>query len=195
MEKIDEHCQKILMVLLITEEKIRFNKLHRKLIKYNAKMSKPTLIEHLKHLTKDKVIQRNEESKQEVSYEINWKRLVNLSKAKQISQDIYNHVQNEKTFKSMSLSDQTAFAIGILTISQLLYLKISIDNILKPKNKLQNYYTYTILNNIYTIYPKWLLDSCKKSKEDSQKAITVIDKVIKELLETLFKTPLKTQKS
>jgi len=194
-KEIDIYCQKIFMVLATNNEKIRFNELWRKLNRLNAKMSKPTLIEHLKHLTENKVIQRNEEDKQNVSYEINWKKFKQLSKAKQISQDIYNHIQNEKIFKSMSLLDQTAFTIGILTISQLLYLKISINNILEPKNKLQNYYSYTTLNNIYAIYPKWLFDSCKKSKENNQKIITHIDKITKELLKTLFKTPPKTNHS
>lgn len=188
----DEYCRKIFMVLSLDNKKTRFNELHRKLIKYDAKMSKPTLIEHLNHLIKDKVIQRKQQDKQKVFYEVNWKKFEQLQKGIHVSQDIYNHIQNEEKFKSLSLQDQTAFTSAILDISQLFYLRICIDNILEPKNKLQNYYAFTTLNDIYRIYPIWLFDSCKKSKENSQKIIPIIERYIKELLETIFEKPLKT---
>lgn len=74
----DEYCRKIFMVLSLDNKKTRFNELHRKLIKYDAKMSKPTLIEHLNHLIKDKVIQRKQQDKQKVFYEVNWKKFEQL---------------------------------------------------------------------------------------------------------------------
>ena len=43
MEKMtDEYCEKIFDVLVINNEKIRFNKLYNLLIKLGAKMSRPT---------------------------------------------------------------------------------------------------------------------------------------------------------
>lgn len=190
-KKTDEYCRKIVMVLSIDNKKTRFNELYRKLTKYNAKMSKPTLIEHLNHLIKNKIIQLTQEDKQKVSYEINWKKLEQLQKGIQVSQDIYNHIQNEGTFKSLNLQDQTAFTLAISSISQLFYLRICIDSILEPKNKLQNYYAFTTLNDIYRIYPEWLFDSCEKSKENSQEIILHIDNFIEKILKTIFVTPQK----
>jgi len=178
MEKeINEYCKKILMVLTMYG-KLRFNELHRTLTKCNAKMSKPTLIKHLNHLLKKEIIQRDEEDKQRVSYELNLKKLKQLQEVKKINQEI---LKNEKEFKSMSLNQQIDFTIFILTISELLYLKLTILNILEPENKLQNYYSYNIIRIFYNIYTVWLSDSCKDSKENSQKIIRLINKNIKNI--------------
>jgi DNA-binding HxlR family transcriptional regulator len=188
----DEYCEKIFMVLIIINKKTRFNELHRQLTKYHAKMSKPTLIEHLiKHLVKNEIIQQNVEDTQKVTYEINWKRFKQLQKEinqqVEINQTALNRIKNEKEFKSRSLEDQTIFVTAMTTIGELSYLKLQIRNILEPENELQNYFSYTIIRKLYNIYATWLYDSCKKSKENSQKTINLIDKKIKMLRETCFK--------
>jgi len=182
--EIDEYCKKILMVLGMYG-KFRFNELHRTLIKCNAKMSKPTLIVHLNHLIEDEIILRNEEDKQRVSYELNLERLRQLQEVKKINQKI---LKNEKEFKSMGLDRQVNFTICLLTISELLYLKLTMLNILEPENKLQNLYSYNIVRIFYNIYTVWLSDSCKDSKENSQGIIRAIDREIKELTDTSFET-------
>ena len=180
--EIDEYCKKILLILGMYG-RFRFNELHRTLIKCNAKMSKPTLIVHLNHLVKNEMIQRNEEDKQKVSYELNLKRLKQLKEVKKINQKI---LKNEKEFKSMSLAQQVGFTVSTLTISELLYLKLIMLNILEPENKLQNLYSYNIVRIFYNIYTVWLSDSCKDSKENSQRIIRAIDNEIRELTDTPF---------
>jgi DNA-binding HxlR family transcriptional regulator len=189
MEKeADEYCERIFMVIVMNNGKIRFNELHRKLTMCGAKMSKPTLIEHLNHLVKRGIIQRNEEDKQRVSYELNWRELEQLQKAMKINQTALNEIGNEKRFKSKSLIQQEIFTTAMLTIGELFYLKLMILNILEPENKLQNYFSYTLIRKYYNIYATWLLDSCKNSKESSQKILRSIDKSIKTLKETFFET-------
>jgi DNA-binding HxlR family transcriptional regulator len=186
MEKeTDEYCEKIFMVLAIIG-KTRFNKLHQKLPKLGAKMSKPTLIIHLNHLVEKGIIQRNEEGKQKVSYELNWKRLKQLRKFKKANQIAIDQVRNKKMFKSMNSHQQIIFTTAMLTIAELFYLKLTILNTLEPENKLQNYYSYTIIRKLFNMYATYLLDSCKDSKENSQKIIHSIDKDIKTLTETCF---------
>ena len=178
-KETDKYCENIFMVLTMSNKKIRFNELHRTLTNYNAKMSKPTLIEHLKHLIKDEIIQRHEEDKQKVSYEINWKRHKHLKKTKEISLAIANQIRNEARFKSMSLVNQTIFITAMLTLGQLLYLKLIILNILEPENALLNRFSFVFTSKLYNFYTPWLLDSCKKSKENSQKILRHINKQIK----------------
>lgn len=188
----DEYCTKILMVLTIFDvwdkkKEIRFNKLHQELNKYdNAKMSKPTLIEHLKHLVENEIIQRDEKGKQKVSYRLNWKKFKQLQKDMKISQTTLNQIRNEKTFKIKSLDQQIGFTTTMLTIGELLYLKQMILNILEPENKLQNDFSSTIIRSLFNIYATWLYDSCKESKENSQKVLHSIDKITKELTEAFF---------
>lgn len=185
-KETDKYGEKIFMVLAMSDEKIRFNELHRTLTKYNAKMSKPTLIKHLNHLIEKEIIQRDEEGKQRVSYGMNWKRLEQLQKAKEINQTTLNQIRSEKRFKSMSLGQQTAFTTAMLTIGELFYLKLIILNILEPENKLRNCHSFTFIRRLYNIYAQWLLASCKESKENSQKILHLIDKNIKTLKETFL---------
>ena len=126
----DKYCERIFMVLSIVNEKIRFNELHRKLAMYGAKMSKPTLIEHLNHLVKDEVIERDEKDKQYVSYGINWKKLKQLAKFNKLDKSIPAELQNEKVFKSKNLNQQTIYTTAFLTIGELFFLKLMILNIL-----------------------------------------------------------------
>jgi DNA-binding HxlR family transcriptional regulator len=71
---LDEYCKKILAILLLLRRKIRFNELYRFLNQHGVKISKPTLSEHLKHLTKLKILVRQEEGIQKVTYRINSER-------------------------------------------------------------------------------------------------------------------------
>jgi len=187
MKKI--YCDKILMALLMGDKKTRFNELHRRLIKYGAKISKPTLIKHLNHLIKNEIIQRNEEDKQKVSYGLNWKRFKQLQKAEKINETALHLIKNEEGFKSETLGFQATFAAIMLSISDLFYLKLTMLNILEPENKLQNYFAYTLIRRLYSLYATWLFDSCKDSKENAQKTIHSIDKFIKALQEKFLEIP------
>jgi hypothetical protein len=182
----DEFCEKIVMVLTMSEENIRFNELHRRLAKLGAKMSKPTLIMHLNHLIENGTIQRDEQDKQNVSYGVDWKKFKQLAKAQKMNETALHLIRNEKIFKSRTLSQQTYFTAAMLTIGELFYLKLNILNILEPENKLQNYFSYTLIRQFYNIYAALLYESCKESKENSLKILHHIDKFIKTLRESLF---------
>jgi DNA-binding HxlR family transcriptional regulator len=187
----DIHCRKIFMILTLDSKKTRFNELYRKLIKYNAKMSKPTLVKHLNHLIKDKVILRNQKDKQKVFYELNWKKFEHLQKGILIYQDLYGRIKDEEKFKSKSLQWQLNFTRVTLTIIQLVSLEMSIYSILEPKFKLENYYASKTVQDMYAIYLIWFYSSCKKSIEECQKLMPYIDKQIKDLIAAAFEPPQK----
>ena len=81
MEKLelDDYCEKIFAYLGVQDEPLRFNELHKALNKANFKISRPTLIAHLKHLLKQEVITKKSQGKQNVAYGINWKKLEYLN--------------------------------------------------------------------------------------------------------------------
>jgi DNA-binding HxlR family transcriptional regulator len=190
MEKlIDEYCEKIFLTLAIHGEKIRFNELHRKLEKVGGKMSKPTLIEHLNHLIKNKIIQRDEEDKQKVTYGLNWKKFKQLQEIKKFNEITLHLIEEEKRFKSEDLDQRTNFTHIMLFISELFNLKLEILSIIEPKNKLRNKFIQTIIIKYYNYYVRWLLDSCKNSKENAQKIISFIDEYIIGLGEKFFEIP------
>lgn len=186
MEKMtDEYCEKIFDVLVINNEKIRFNKLYNLLIKLGAKMSRPTLIEHLNHLVKNEIILRHEEDKQNVSYEPNWEKFQQIA-SKELKRVGLLRTRNEKAFKSKSVEQQVVYVTAIETIGELFYVRLSILNAVDPKNTLQNYYGYTMIRRLLKIYCSWLVDTCKESEEKSKQALKSIDKSIRILTETFF---------
>jgi DNA-binding HxlR family transcriptional regulator len=185
-KKADEYCEKILIVLMMSNEKIRFNELYRTLNKFGVKMSKPTLIEHLNHLVAQELVQREEEDKQKVTYVTNWSRFKQVKKAKELNQLTLQQIKIEKTFKERGLEAQTAFTTAMLTIGELFYLKLQILDILEPENKLHNYFSYTFIRRLFNLYAAWLIDSCKESKENSQKVLKSLNKMIKGLQGSFF---------
>lgn len=181
----DEYCEKLFMTIAVTG-KIRLNKLYNMLPRVGASMSKPTLVQHLKHLIQKGMIQRVQEGKQMVTYDLNWPRFNQLKKAAKTYETALMQARDEKTFKAKSLDQQTIFTTAILTIGELNYLKMEILNILEPEHKLENYFTYNMTTRLYNIYAKWLIDSCKESKENSQNVLRSIDRSIKSLEGVFF---------
>lgn len=65
--ELDDICNEIWLTLM-AKGKLRFNELHTALKMFGADISKPSLVEHLKHLIERKLIERKEEGFQNVSY-------------------------------------------------------------------------------------------------------------------------------
>jgi DNA-binding HxlR family transcriptional regulator len=65
--KLDDICREIFFTLH-AYKRLRFNELHRRLKIFGTDISKPALIDHLKHLLELKLISRKHEDFQNVSY-------------------------------------------------------------------------------------------------------------------------------
>jgi len=65
--KLDDICVEIFFTLQ-AYKRLRFNELHRYLKMFGTDISKPSLIDHLNHLKKQKLISRKNEGFQNVSY-------------------------------------------------------------------------------------------------------------------------------
>jgi DNA-binding HxlR family transcriptional regulator len=66
-KKLDDTCIQIFFTLQ-AYRRMRFNELHRTLKKFGTDISKPSLIEHLDHLKRQKLISRKNEGFQKVTY-------------------------------------------------------------------------------------------------------------------------------
>jgi len=66
-KELDDMCVEIFFTLM-AYKRLRFNQLHRYLKMFGTDISKPSLIEHLNHLKKQKLISRKREDFQNVSY-------------------------------------------------------------------------------------------------------------------------------
>jgi DNA-binding HxlR family transcriptional regulator len=65
--KLDDTCVEIFLTLM-AYKRLRFNRLHDTMKMFRARISKPSLIDHLEHLRKQKLISRKREGFQTVSY-------------------------------------------------------------------------------------------------------------------------------
>ena len=183
MEKFkDEYCEKIFVVISNNDDEVRFNELHRQLAKYGAKMSKPTLIQHLNHLLEKGIVLRKETDKQNVTYGIDWKEYI---EAQRVKKSMEKMSKSKENFKLESINNQVIYACGMLTLGEFYFTKFAILDLIEPEKKLQHYISYQLIRRISSIYFSWLLDTCKGSQENSQKALKYIDKRIKEIHKAL----------
>jgi len=67
--ELDDTCHEIFFTLM-AYKKLRFNELHKYLKRFGTEISKPALIDHLKHLIKQKLVKRKREGFQNVSYSL-----------------------------------------------------------------------------------------------------------------------------
>ena len=131
----DEYCVKIFATLMINYKKTRFNELHRLLTKFKVKMSKPTLVQHLTHFMEKKIVIRDAQDTQNVTYALNWTNLEQLMDAQRFNKRLLAQTKNEKAFKSLNLSKQVWIATEMLTLQSMYYLKLQILDLLEPRKE------------------------------------------------------------
>ncbi len=178
VKELDEYCERIFSLLMVTNRKFRFNELHKTLLAFGARMSKPTLIQHLAHLRKKGFILRKIEDRQNVSYRVNWKRFEHLKEALDYKQRIDQNLKNEETFKSNPLVDQILDISSILALGELLRLKFDVLDIIEPNRKPEHRFAYIFTHKLLDCYRLWLLDTCKESRENSQKTLELLQRAI-----------------
>jgi DNA-binding HxlR family transcriptional regulator len=184
---LDETCEKIFSLLFFSDKKLRFNELHRTLNQIGLKMSKPTLIEHLNHLKKQRLLIRKREGKQNVSYSVNWKKLEHLKETIKTRQALKRMLENEKNFKSFPINEQITYTHNILALRNLYQLRLEIFSILDPSKSFEHSIQYLFTNRFFEIFKTWLLESCHKNKtECKEKALSMIEHNIKHYTDILF---------
>jgi len=198
MEKplLDEACKNIFSVLLVSDKTLRFNEFHKTLNQIGLKMSKPTLIDHLHHLQKRKLLIRKKEGKQNVSYRVNWEKLETLQESMKTRQALRHIMQNKKTFKSFPIDEQVTYVTNIMTLTNLYRLKLEVQDVLDPTKNFEHSVQFLFTNRFFQFFKTWLLESCQEAKRtNGQKALDMIDFNINHFTDMLFdKQPQEQQK-
>lgn len=122
---LDNYCSAIL-ILLWREREMRFNEIFRALKIKGIKLSKPTLLAHLKHLRKKKWITRKAKGTQNVSYKLH-----ESIKVPPLTENWLEKMQNNLNSKIIEPSpeDKVDLALTNIFLSKLkeLYLRIEIE--------------------------------------------------------------------
>jgi DNA-binding HxlR family transcriptional regulator len=177
-ELLDEYCENIFSLLMVTNQSLRFNKLHETLQSFGAKMSQPTLIEHLSHLRKKGFILKRKQGKQNISYQVNWEKFETLKEGITYKQTIDQNLKSKEVFESLSLDEQITTLVSISALDDLFYLKLFVLNILEPSKKPEHCFSYIFIHKLLDRYKLWLTDTCRESKEKSKKALELIQRAI-----------------
>jgi len=184
---LDEHCKNIFVVFLVSEKTLRFNELYKTLNDIGLKMSKPTLIEHLHHLLKHRLLIRKKEGKQNVSYAANWTKLETFQQSMKTKQLIKNLLGNEKQFKAYPIDEQVTYATNVLTLVNLYRLKLEVQDVIDPSKNFEHSIQTLFINKFFELFKKWLLESCHVSKtEKAPEALSMIDYNITRITNILF---------
>ena len=97
--ELDSYCSEI-MLILFAKGKMRTNELYRTLRKLNVRLSKPSLVDHLRHLTKKNLVIRRKEGKQFITYERNDERFLSTKeqdeKVRTIFDDLFRQGETKK---------------------------------------------------------------------------------------------------
>ena len=184
--ELDDYCEKIFGYLGLQDEPLRFNELHRELNKANFRISKPTLIAHLKHLLKHKVISKKSQGKQNITYGVDWKELSYLTYHKKFRKAAERIQKNKTTFEQFELDEKIIYVSLILSLIEVIKLKNEIRSFLEPKRKFEAMLAYSFARNYLERFRMYLLRDCIKSKEIAETALVKVEELERNIQNELF---------
>jgi hypothetical protein len=151
-----------------------------------VKMSRPTLIQHLHHLQKRKIIIRKKEGKQKVCYGVNWEKFKPLEQSMNHKRNLLIYVENRERFKSFPIDEQAIYAANMMTLEDIHQLQLWVKNTIDPSKTFENSLQMLFMNKLYGQYRGWLLESCRESKENAQHVLETLENNIKRIENILF---------
>jgi DNA-binding HxlR family transcriptional regulator len=195
--QMDDVCRQIFLTLQ-AYKRLRFNELHRYLKMFGVDISKPSLIEHLKHLKKQKLISRKNEGFQNVTYgltdEINSLLTVpdeDIKKWFEFFIDEKNLPEKLRTLKPFdprefygSLSEKELDEaidkdLNKVMTQNLFELKTFIEYDLKLDKSVSDAVFWNFVGNpLYRMMEKGIVDDCRNSEEYRKKLFEKIDALI-----------------
>lgn len=117
-----------LAVFIKSGQRYRFNQLYKEVKLSGIKITKPTFIEHLRHLEEKKLILKEEVDKLNISYGFNHELLGDIDRHIR-EQALSNRIIDEKMrkFNSLPVKDQLSYVHNMYVITDLLILRDFID--------------------------------------------------------------------
>lgn len=186
---LDEYCKKIVTVLAMINQDYRFNALYKFLNNHGTKISKPTLSEHLKHLTKQRIVLRKQKGIQEVSYAMNFERFEKLDAASEITRGIVTRFfQQERDYRRLPISKKIDHYHALTVLQSLILLKLEILAISKPENQFENSLSHYVTIQHFMTIQNWLLDEIRKNPLELEQATHELQDLVEHYMKILFKT-------
>jgi DNA-binding HxlR family transcriptional regulator len=187
IRELDEYCKKLLVTFIASDRRWHFNEFHHKLNETSFKISRPTLSVHLKHLLRLKLITRKKEGKQLISYGVNWEKLKYLQETVESLKATKRIAENEATFRSFPIEEQTMFLTNVLSLRNLQQLKLEILDALEPNKNFEHNIQYAFTREFFDLFNTWFIKSCYEStKENKLIALNMVEINIKHFEDELF---------
>lgn len=118
-----------------------------------------------------------------MTYALNFDEIEKLIPIKILNETFQKIAQNEIAFKSKPLKEQAIILTQLLSIKELLLIRLQIQDLIDPEKKLLHNYVYAVTEENFTVYNDWFLDSCKISKYATQKALEFVEKNLANILD------------
>lgn len=198
-KELDDICVEIFFTLM-AYKRLRFNQLHKYLKKFGTSISKPSLIDHLNHLKKQKLISRKREGFQNVSYgltdEIN--SLLTIPE-EDIKKWVENFIEGKNLPKKLrllpfdakeyygklsekQLDEAIDKDLNTVLVQNLFELKTFINYDLKLDKPERDAVFWNFVGNpLYRMLEKSIVENCRNSEKYRKKLFEKIDALINEL--------------
>jgi len=198
-KELDDICVEIFFTLM-AYKRLRFNQLHKYLKKFGTDISKPSLIDHLNHLKKQKLISRKREGFQNVSYgltdeihslldvpEEDIKKWVeNFIEGKNLSKkfrplsfdtkDYYGKLSEKKLDEAIDKDLNTILTQNLFELKTFIIYDLKLD---KPE-RYAVFWTF-VGNPLYRMLEKSIVEDCRNSEKYQKRLFEKIDVLINEL--------------
>jgi DNA-binding HxlR family transcriptional regulator len=197
--KLDDICIKIFFTLQ-AYRRLRFNELHRRLKMFGTDISKPALIDHLKHLRKLKLISRKHEDFQNVSYGLRDEIISILGLSEEETRErierFFDDKNMPKKFRSIpfdlkdyyrklsakELDDKVIRDLDGVITQNLFELKQFINYDLKLEKTQSDAEFWGLVGNpLYRMLEKSIVETCRESEVYKKTLFEKIDLLINEL--------------
>jgi DNA-binding HxlR family transcriptional regulator len=197
--QLDDICREIFLTLW-AYKRLRFNQLHRTLEKFGTDISKPSLIDHLNHLRKQKLISRKREDFQNVSYGLTEeissllyipvedikKWVENSEEGKNLPEKFRLLKFDEKEFynklSEKELDEVINKDINRVLTQNLFELKTFIDYDLRLDRPERDAAFWKIVGNpLYRMLERGIVEDCRSSEKYKKRLFEKIDALISEL--------------
>lgn len=198
--ELDDICSEILLTLL-AYTRLRFNELHTMLKKFGTDISNPTLSEHLKHLTKGKLIKRKRENFQNVSYGLteeicsllyvsqedikewikdfeksNEKLPPHLRLLKFDAKEYYKNLPEKELDRKIDRDLEYTYCLSLDELRNMINYDLRID-----KHESDAAFWKFIGNPLYRMHEKVIAENCRDSEEYKKRLFEKIDTLLNEL--------------
>lgn len=184
--EIDEYCEGIFAFMAAQENPLRFNELYKSLNESDFKISRPTLIAHLNHLRKHKVITRKTRGKQEISYDVNWEKLDYLKFHKNFRKAAEKIQQDKATFEQYDLDTKVGYVTLILSLIEVTKLKNEIRAYMEPHRRFEATLAWLFVRSYLEPFRMYLLRECVKSKETTEAALIKVEELEQRIKDQVF---------